>query len=198
MMSKIGLVGAASVCLALIVISTLTVSTIRVRRKAQAFLGSVEVMKPGKSGLADVKKLAQEYEGDLKSCGPKQCEAYFFFSNTLLHLVRLAPEQAFTGWLKVENGTLTHVLLRFYSATGDTSTYAQVLDLAQPEAEQQPYWAQLQYNSSSGKAWRAIIKLTPEATIDQRVAAYTFDLRCLSIMGGCEDALQMLPKVWLK
>jgi hypothetical protein len=46
---------------------------------------------------------------------------------------------------------------------------------------------------TGGRRWRVFVKLTADATPEQHQVAYDLNLKCLSRIGGCEDAQQILP-----
>src|SRR5256885_13155897 len=84
--------------LTLIVAISGVLSTIRTRKQAETLIYKIQLLKPGESTFAEVQKLATEYRGTItgKTCDASQCQFYFYFENTWLKSIRIAPGTLFT------------------------------------------------------------------------------------------------------
>ena len=200
-----GQTGRSSVLGYLAVLSVLVLAVIAAvvthqpTRNAQRFMKDLMHLEVGKSSFTDALDLSKRYGGiewkvndSPEKCTPERCYLAFPFENTWLHRLHLAPRIVLMAIVGVENGQVRSRLVGFASATRTPSIEV---------------FANERLAFSSGEAYRIVsysavprlgIELTPLATSDQRQRAYAFNLSCLSKIGGCGDAGELLPSLTQK
>lgn len=186
-------------------VGIVTTRVIRQKRVARSFLSEAAALKLESADDAQVRRLASRYGGRIGAgvCNANRCSYFFSFDNSWLRRLHLAPPTRLTSTLSTENGILVHRNIELASGKPLAAYIAFVderLSLRNPIEERlslpglkEPF--DIGRETSGGSRWRVFVNLTPAATNEQHRIAYDLDVGCLSRIGGCEDAYQLLPSV---
>jgi hypothetical protein len=137
----------------------------------------------------------QQFDGHLEPSTSDGAERLYFvsFENTWLNRLHLAPITRLTATLGTVNGVLVYRRLFFTSGNGGSDCGALVEERISPlETNMGAFHVS---GAWSGKPYRVFVALTPGATDAQRHAAYDLNLSCLTRLGGCENAMSLLPSI---
>lgn len=116
--------------------------------------------------------------------------------NTLLARLRLAPWTRLGVLVGLKDGTLDYVSLEYYVACrADMSSGIRIEELP-ALSERAPY--QVTVIPLGGKPPTIKIELTPAAGSDQRSKAFGLNIGCLTRLGGCSGASELLPSIGMK
>ena len=179
-----------------------TARVVHRRNKAEAFLKEATALPLRLATLEQVRQLSARYDGyvDPSTCDLHGCVYLFSFDNGLLHRIRLAPYTWFTCTLGVSDNALVYrrVLLTTGNKGIDFGAFVEEW-LSYPTGLQflkKPFDVRLQPKGVPPDIrWRVHVNMTADATPEQHRIAYGLNLRCLSRIGGCEDAQEILPSV---
>jgi|SRR5271165_7174368 len=174
------------------------------RQMAQAFLAEATALQLRVSTLAQIQSLAARYGGqiDPSTCDASGCSYFFRFDNGWLHRLWLAPYMRLTCTLGSENGVLVYRRAILISGNGAShgAFVEEWLDYPKgikglPHVEE-PFDIRRQTaDVVGGRRWRVFVMLTADATPEQHRVAYNLNAGCLSRIGGCQDAQQLLPTI---
>jgi hypothetical protein len=115
------------------------------------------------------------------------------FDNSLLVRFHLAPPTGLGVALKVENEAIRYILVDYYVACRGSMTSG--VHIGQfPESPGEPPF-EISVYPAGGKPPNIGIKITSAASPQQRANAFGLDLRCLTRLGGCAGASELLPSV---
>lgn len=176
----------------------LTAATVRTRSEAQAFLSELEVIELGPSGYGQVQALATRFRShvaqETKPCTSSDCSLTVRFDNTWLRRLHIATWTTFGTTLLVRDGRL------YYVSTGMTlysreRVVSAETDFSEEDHGWEPYRA-ITKRWGDNQPWQSVVRLTPQATLSERKAAFSFNLTCLDKLGGCRDSSDLLPSVW--
>jgi hypothetical protein len=178
------------------------VTTSSTERAAAAFLADVRQGQVGQPPSAGIVSLPEHYRAAMANheqrigqvgtaCKRDECDMAFLFDNRWLRRLRLAPSVWMRARVGIHQGVLTYRIIEMGSG-GLAFFEASVSDQMQPADGNQPFSVGRLW---SGGRWREHITITPAATDQQRKQAFGFNIRCLSKVGGCQDALELLPTV---
>jgi hypothetical protein len=165
------------------------------RKRAETFLRDATSLQLREATLTQVQQLVARYEGRVEpsTCSPKGCGYFFSFDNGWLHRLHLAPRTRLTCTLGVADGFLDYrrVFLTSGNTAGEFGAFVQER-LSSPKGIPEPFSISRGWTT---RRWRVYVDMTGDATADQHRIAYSLNLECLSKIGGCEDAYQLLPSV---
>jgi hypothetical protein len=180
----------------------ITSSVVLSRNRAEAFLAGATALQLRSATLQQVQRLSVTYGGHIEptTCDPQGCAYTFRFDNGWLHRLRLAPLTLLTCTLGLAGNTLVYRRV-FLTTTGkglDSGAFVQEW-VSYPEGLQvfkKSFDVRPQFLGESAEIkWRVHVNLTADATTEQHRIAYGLNLRCLSRIGGCRDAQQLLPSI---
>jgi hypothetical protein len=176
----------------------ITSRTILTRVSADAFLRQATSLPLHVATMTQVQAVVMRYGGHPESsaCSSKECEYFFSFDNDWLYRLHLAPHARLTCTLGVYDGILAY--RRVFLTSGNTSAvYGAFIEeqTSLPKGVPEPFSVSRQWGGAAGDRWRVHVEMTADATADQHRIAYGLNLKCLSKLGGCRDAQQLLPTV---
>ncbi len=172
------------------------------RNKAEAFLKEATALQLRLTTVEQIEQLSARYEGRIEpgTCDPHGCAYFFSFDNGWLHRLRLAPYTQITCTLGATDSALVYRRVDLVTRNKSLDFGAFVDEwLTYPKGLQflsKPFDVRLQPKGVLANVrWRVHVNLTADATPEQHRIAYSLNLRCLTKIGGCEDAQEMLPSV---
>lgn len=171
-------------------------------REATAMLADVQAIRVGSATFADAQHLAASYRKHLRdpsqSCSTNRCELVFEFSNAPLGRLHLAQVTLFVVGIQVEGGRIVRAgaLLALLARAGELDSRAEVLEAMQPVYTGESSFAVTRRFYGGGRPHYVSVRMTPEASLQQRRDVYAFNLDCLRRLRGCKDASQLLPSMW--
>ncbi len=193
MRRKILLISTAVAGFAAIALMLALADTYVTRSKASDFLRDVRELRIGKSSLADLLRLKEKYykfaSEDPAGCDRNSCRIYFSFDNRWLSRLRVVPAARLGGGVTVKHGAINEINLALAS---DPSYSAQVIETLATPGEP-PYNVSGRRSDPNGPFIALKVRLTPDAPQDMRTKAYSFNLSCLTRVGGCKDGRAVLP-----
>jgi len=127
-------------------------------------------------------------------CHPEKCNFAFMFENGWLRRLRLAPPVWVRANVVVQNGLMTYKHVEIASGGGPAFFLASVSEGAEPVAENAKTLS-MGFRRSGEYRWQVFVHLAPEAPSTERQMAYSLNMKCLSRLGGCNDAQELLPSV---
>jgi hypothetical protein len=177
----------------MVLVGLLVGQTFATRYQAAAFLSDVRALRPGRSSFGDLVRLRQKYKRfssvDDLACNPNLCTMYFSFDNRWLYRLRVLPASRFGGGITIRDGLVYEVNL----ALSTSASYsAQVVDTSAPAAK--AYTVSGRESTPGGTLIALKVHLTPAAAENLRQTAYSFNLACLTELGGCKDARAMFSR----
>jgi hypothetical protein len=113
--------------------------------------------------------------------------------NGLLHSLKLAPISGITVSIGADKGIVDEILV--FSAIGESGNTADVRfsQVANHEPECGQNVCVRRWNGQDGRAWRILIDVSPGAPPAERNRFLNFNTSCISRIGGCKDARELLP-----
>ena len=171
------------------------------RSHAARLLRELKDVQVSQTQFRAVEALAQQY-GDDAACVADNC--LFQFQNTWLHRLRLAPRTEFTVMVRRhlnpgdtgggQVGILDLAML--VSPNGDGGgAIASALVFEHMTGDGAPWNASITLDPG-GRAVRTVVELSPQASLGHRREARSFNLACLTKLGGCKSSRELLRGVW--
>ena len=168
--------------------------SVHVRRAAEAFLEESRHLDVGSSSYAQVRYALRQfhrYESANEPCSPQKCQLQYRFDNIGMRILRLAPPTGFYFSFDFQNGRLT----------SKEAVLGQGICCAALVREVRFNAAETEGRSGyevvpNGAPYKVLVTLDTRATAEERRISYQFNLSCLTALGGCGDAHQLLPGVW--
>jgi len=192
--SRTWIVGLVAVGVASLIIVAVTTTSLS-RQEAESFIRVVTALRVGQDSAASLESLTTKFPGAARngSCDLGNCTYFFDFDNYWLYRLHLASYTRLTCTLTAKGGKFYSRMIDFVSGSGPKG-YAAVIreEPHLPEGMQKPFHVSRQW---SGARWRVYVDLTPEASADEHRAAYSLNVGCLSKLGGCKDAHELLPQI---
>lgn len=182
---------AVAAAIPLILLAVAFAQAYRAREFGNDFLADARKLRVGQSTYEDVLKVRAKYQsrskGGLGDCNQDLCNLAFLDGNEWLYHSGLAPGAIFIGGLSVRQGVLVKISVSYQSRydAATEETVGRSADGAY-RVRHQEVVSELVYKS----VW---VHITSAATPTQREKAYSYNLACLTKLGGCEDANEVLP-----
>jgi hypothetical protein len=174
--------------------------TIRTRKQAEEFRAELARLRVGESTLDQVMPLIATYHGewwrprplalderDVTPCGYPYRQVEFKFENRWLHWVLFAPRTRFGGGVHLKDNRVCFRSMGMITTAGGIRGVN--VNESREGREAHPFARLL-------NPWKTVVIMTAAATIEQRTAAYSFNLDCLTNLRGCPDAMEMAPAIW--
>ncbi len=174
--------------------------TYNMRKQAEEFLTELERLNVGESAFDQVAPLIAIYHGhwwrsrslapsesDVTPCGYPYRQVEFVFENRWLHWVLFAPRTAFNASLHLKDDRVCFRSAGMITTAGGL----RVVHITESREGRFPWPFSPVLNH-----WKTLVTMTAAATTEQRAAAYSFNLDCLTSLRGCPDAREMAPSVW--
>jgi len=174
--------------------------TCRTRNEAEEFLAEFVRLRVGESTFDQVTPLIAIYHGkwrrprppapgepDVTPCGYPFRQVEFVFENRWLHWVLFAPRTAFGGDLQLKDDVVCFRSAGMSTAAGGMRVVH--VGESREGRESVPFSRVLNH-------YTTLVTMTAAATMEQRAAAYSFNLDCLTMLRGCRDAREIGPAIW--
>ncbi len=164
------------------------------RTLAIRFLADITSMTVGADESSRVASLFTRYDKQaiIHTCEAQHCTYAFEFTNKWLYRIHLAPLIRLTCTIVVTGERLESRYCELSSGDGNAATSALVWEKPTWESQRQELWVNRTWSDG---LWRVQIRLTPAASSSQRTLAYSLNLDCLSRIGGCKGAKELLPTI---
>jgi len=220
---RVGFVWVAAVLflMALILEVSIYVANTRTRQKSEALLTAIRQLRVGESTLSSTEKLLVEFGAVSSPTSPlpgltRATEYQISVLNRLIPLqyrhrglwrLGLGLKPTITSaQLEYRDGTLVSVTYRVdtpvFTHTGEGVQLVALTAIeedrgTEPRSHMRPYY-ELLNGRNRGKFYGVQLGavLSPNATPDQRNAAFDFDLSCISSLRGCQAFCEIMPSVW--
>jgi hypothetical protein len=181
----------------------------RNRRKAENLLRDVQTIHVGKSTTEDVTNLLRNYRDTGYPASSSMCPSadssysVRIANDSLNQLGMKFPKLRKIGlkpWgvvamFLLERGKVCYFQYSF-GLMRSNQWKELIVEVAAPPAlpdeEFEPYFPRY----LGGKAIHFTTLIYPEATLDQRRRAFDLDFSCLTRVGGCTNACEMMPSAW--
>jgi len=164
----------------------------RARAEGDAFLSDVRGLRVGQSTYDDVLRIQTKYKSyssvEGNRCDRDLCDVDFLSGNKWLYELGLVPGAMFTGGVRVRGGVLTRISVGFLSAP----PYGAATEEIPADPSVSPYEVHGRVYSSETYAFISV-RITSAASEDERQKAYAYNLACLTKLGGCKNANEILP-----
>jgi hypothetical protein len=189
------------VTLLLLAVSLAIFITVRVRlsrNRAEAFLRETGRLAVGKTSFRDAEAVLAPYRHHVSysdRCTPEHCLILFVFKNTWLRILHLAPAASFGGTLVFENDVLVARITLLGQGECCAGHVTESTSFAEPADPAHPDFSVMLERDKTGHPQKAMVELTPRASVEQRQEAYDVNLDCLSRVGGCK-AEELMPSLW--
>lgn len=166
------------------------------RIETQDFLGDVLRLKVGVSGPDELKPLLSRYNGKWRGtptsfagspCGVGAVVADFVFDNRWLHRFFLAPMTSFSASVYVKDDRVC------FRSIGMSAAAKGFTGVDVEEFVKSPFGSSF---ASRLMLSRASIVIDTGAHGEQRAAAYSLNLNCLTSLQGCRSTREMAPVIW--
>lgn len=167
-----------------------------IQKRAENFVRAFAGLPLGQTAVGEAAALAKEYGGRRQTeqgCGPARetsCYSFrFLFQNTWVRRFHLGPPTALVAIVKVSNKEVIWTSAQFGSVFGKDKES----DVWVQKLQSLPSGGSFQLKNVKGLRDWVEIDLTPDVGPSQLHQAYEFDLGCLSTIGGCKHAEELLP-----
>ncbi len=168
--------------------------SIHVRSEAEALLERSRHLDVGSSSYEQVVSTLRpfhRYQSSNESCSSGDCELEYRFDNTGMRTLRLVPPTSFYFSFGFHNGLLTSKKAILGQGICCVARVREV-KFNPGEGDGNPGYNLI----PNGAPYKVLINLDTRATEEEKRIAYQFNLDCLTAVGGCKDAHQLLPGVW--
>jgi hypothetical protein len=197
-MNRNGKIYVGIVTLAVVCTAILSAATMNTKREAQALLSELQAISIGSASFDEVQRIASRFRSrtteGVQPCSPDECDLRISFENSWLRRLHLATPTTFGVVLLVRNGRLYYVNAAMTLYSGDQVISASTT--LSDEGRGQSAYRIVAKRGVGNQPWQAIVHLTPNATLDERRAGFSFNLSCLDKLGGCKDSSDLLPSAW--
>jgi hypothetical protein len=172
-------------------------------RDSQVVLEQIQQVQVGKTSMEGLKQIIAQrgFPGNAKIlCFPDDCTYTFLAMNKTLHFLHLAPHSYLLTNIVVRNGVVTAIVLN--SASGDYGNLAS-LNFVQSFSDSPEYYpfrcgqerCIKRLNATDGSPWRIYVALLPSVPVAERNRLLSLNTSCLSRIGGCKNARDLLPTI---
>jgi len=170
--------------------------THKTRIEAGDFLRDLAQLEIGKSELGEVTPLVDKYHGKWRKsttsgagspCGQGASVVDFMFENRWLHWSLFAPLTGFSGTIYVKDNRVC------FRSMGMVIFVDGIAGVHVQEFRESPV---LRPFSARLNPVKTIVTLDVGATTEERGAAFSLNLDCLTKLRGCRDAREMAPALW--
>lgn len=170
----------------------------RARDRAAEFLAIYRSFALGETTYDEARRRLSSFEGNMHPYHPciseDECSLHFQFTNSFLQRVNLAPPTALISSLHFRQRVLRAREVTFGQGIccvvvireGPTSIWGEPLTKGSD--------VHIDRNNS-GVLVRAIINLAPNATQQETDQAYSLNISCLSRVGGCNSAAELISSL---
>lgn len=163
-------------------------SILRTGSVAQQFYAEILALKVGKSSRSDALKIVQRYSGKpLGSCDEHYCAYIFEFNNTVLRVIHLAPDTRLAAVVSVRDGVVCK--RRVVVISGGLA--ASQVSVEEVQSDRSGTLGAV--GQKSDGPWRIDLRVSPLVSAGDHAAAYALNVACLSQIGGCPNARQIMP-----
>ena len=165
----------------------------RIRSQAEQFLAAVKNMTVGKTSFQEVLQVESLFPANSSrsdTCKPSSCTIYFSFGTGWLHKAGLMPPGRFGGGITIRDGAVSQIELVLQSGP----TLSAAIKESAESTSTTPYRIEVRKASSGNAYYSLTLILSSPAPEELRKNTYDFDMDCLTKLGGCKDARQMLPR----
>ncbi len=171
---------------------------LKTERAAEGFSLQSRALVVGRTSFSEAERMLSKYQRyriKSTSCTSADCELAFRFRNSSLSRLRLAPPTGFDSVLRFHDGVLVNRETYLGQGLCCVVYVREDLSASATGALRSRFSPELQ-RDGSGRAWKAMVHLTPQASEQERELAYSFNLHCLDKIGGCKTAEELSPGVW--
>ncbi len=182
------------VAMGIIAIGGGILQSIHVRTEAEALLDRSRHLDVGSSPYEQAVGTLnqfQRYRSSNESCSSGECELEYRFDNTGMRALRLVPPTGFYFSFDFHGGVLTSKKAILGQGICCVALVREV-KFNPSETDGNPGFNVI----PNGAPHKVLVNLDTRATEEERRIAYQFNLACLTAVGGCKDAHQLLPGVW--
>jgi hypothetical protein len=146
-------------------------------------------------GQTPVEKMTQTLPGRWVTGTPKDSRSGYGLTlrNDLLHSLKLAPIAGVTVDIGADKGIIDE--MQIYWAIGESGNTAEVrfFQVASHEPECGQKVCVRRWNGQDGRPWKIQVDASPTTPPAERNRFLSFNTACLSRIGGCKDARELLP-----
>ena len=118
------------------------------------------------------------------------------FDNAPLARLHLAPYTSLGVAIRVEGNSVDYILIRSDVTCRQSMASGVSIKIFEASPNVSPF--ELNVNPGGGKPPNIFITMTPEASTQQRMQAFGLDVGCLSRIGGCSGASELLPSLGMQ
>ena len=165
------------------------------RWQAAKLLRQTQALQIGQTPFSRIEQLVAEYPGR-NTCYEDDCSVRF--DNVWMHRLDLAPVTQLQVILHRRESRLAGINMAMMVV--DKSLQQQPLATAMvfdgPQQGGSPAWRAVITDDASRRPVKTFVQMSPQASADQRTAAFGFNLDCLTRRGGCQTSRDLLPGVW--
>lgn len=165
------------------------------REQAAKLLQQLQALQIGQSPYSQVEQLVAGY-GNQSHCYEDDCSVTF--NNAWMHRLGLAPVTQMQVMLHRSESRLSGINLAMMVAGTSLQqpprAAAMVFD--RPQQGSAPSWRAVITEDARGRPVKTFVQMSTQATVEQRTAAFDFNLACLTQRGGCQTSRDLLPGVW--
>lgn len=180
--------------------STVAIVSMRNQRRAANCLAAISRLEVNRSTFQDVLLLKGQLRGKVRStgateCSEQRCTVEFWYDNSALATFHLAPFSFFSASVRVESGRVASVDTAHFSRFTKQRTGIPFLQMRISEQlpnEWNPAGVKVsQKRDTEGTPWEAQIYVTPNVDQSLKKQLRSFNLSCLSTLGGCTSLQQI-------
>lgn len=161
----------------------------RPEREAEVAIRSLRTVELGRTRVEEVIDRAP----GLWTTGARESSYSLLLRNDLLYHLKLAPIAGVMIHIGAEKGIIDEI--QIFWEIGDSGNTAEVrfFQVANHEPECGRNVCVRRRNGQNGRPWRTQIDAPPGASAAERNKFLDFNTSCLSKIGGCKDARELLP-----
>jgi hypothetical protein len=181
--------GIVVVCLLLL--ASVKIYSDQTRQRAEHVLAQVRSIRVGQSFDPLKQSISLQNTGQFV-CSDNRCSMESEFTNSWLSKLRLAPPTLFRVNVASEGDRVISLQVGEYIDQQASASTTEGSIGYGPEPPCAPHRRETRF----GEPWRVVIFVTPSCSGEQIERAYAYNLACLSKLGGCKNARDLLPGAW--
>jgi len=171
------------------------------RRQASALIEDLSHLDTASDPKAQLSSLRQEHREIFagEKCDSEACYYEFFTSNRVASTFHLAPRAEISASVVLYGNSLRMISVRYTSAVfkeNSPTVYVQEDFCAVRTDTTCGHFALNPHGRNVTPTWNGIVEFGQLATEEQKRAAWSLNLDCVTAFHGCNDISKLLPTIW--
>jgi len=186
---------------AALLFAVLASSATYTRRQAKTLIEDLSRLDTAADPKVQLRSLRQKHAEIFagEKCDPEACYYKFFTSNRVASTLHVAPRAEISASVILYGSSLRMISVRYTSAVfkeNSPTVYVQEDFCAVRTDKTCGYFALNPHGRDVTPTWNGIVEFGQLATEEQKRAAWSLNLDCVTAFHGCNDISKLLPTIW--